>query len=149
LPHLWDHYLAQRVTTLQQITLSHGDCYLTQFLCPHNPASHTTFLVDFDSVSANFGAYDLVYLLPTFWRPEQRHRHEQPLLQQYWRALQQHGVNNYTWDDLLLDYRLMLCYMIFDPIWDHASGAAETYWRPKLHCLTAAYQDLACAELWQ
>jgi thiamine kinase-like enzyme len=145
-PALWDLYLADRFGTFRAITLSNGDCYFIQFLCPTDPEDDTTYLVDFDSVSANLPAYDLVYMFATFWTPEQRNEQgcEQTLLRRYHQALQAHGVSDYAWNDLLTDYRLCVLYMIFDPVWDQTVGASEAYWLPKLRCLTSAFQDLDC-----
>ncbi len=147
LPRLWDRYLARRVTALRQITLSNGDCYLAQFLCPLVPSPpRQTYLIDWQAASANLAAYDLIYLMPTFWTPAQRREsdREMRLLRRYHGALESHGVRRYALEDLLVDYRLMLAYMVFDPIWDQTSGASPTYWWPKLRCLTAAYTDLDC-----
>jgi hypothetical protein len=106
-------------------------------------------MVDFQDVSANIGAYDLVYMLATFWTHAQRHEEglEERLLRRYHNGLLTHGVRDYSWDDLLDDYRLMLALMIFDPIWNQTSGSDEAYWWPKLQCLTSAYRDWHCADL--
>lgn len=147
LPHLWGTYLAPRIAALQNITLSHGDCYLNQFLCPIE--SGQTHIVDFDSVSANFGPYDLVYLMTTVWTPEQRHKanREMQVLHLYHEILQAKGISGYSWENLLTDYRLMISLMIFDPVFDQTNGSRESYWWPKMQCLTGAYQDLYCAAL--
>ena len=153
LPRLWQWYLEPRITAFHNLTLTNGDCYFTQFLChrEHSAVGKSTevYLVDFQAASGNFGAYDLVYLLATFWTPEQRHagEREEQLLRRYHEMLLANGVTGYTWEQLLTDYRLMVAYMVFDPVWDAVSGADESYWRPKLHCLTANYQDLKCVEL--
>ena len=55
-----------------RVTLTHGDCYLGQFLCPRNPKAAPTYIVDFGDVSGNFGPYDLVYAFCTFWTRDQR-----------------------------------------------------------------------------
>ena len=106
-------------------------------------------MVDFPAVSANRGAYDLVYLVATFETPAQRHERdrEAKLLHHYLQTLHACGVGEYSWDALLLDYRLMIAYTIFDPLWDQTSGANQAYWWPKLCCLIDAYRDLECAEL--
>jgi thiamine kinase-like enzyme len=149
LPLLWERQLAPRILGRDQLTLSHGDCYLTQFLVPLAADDPQAVLVDFDSVSANFAAYDLAYLMPTFWTRAQRQdqQREEHLLRQYHTALKDAGVQGYSWETLITDYRLMITLMLFDPIWDQTSGAAERYWRPKLACLVAAYEDWHCAEL--
>ena len=82
--------------------------------------SVVAYLVDFDSVSANFGAYDLVYLMPTFWTRAQRQENDRELrlLERYQQALVARGLSGFSWETLLDDYRLMLTLMIFDPVWD-------------------------------
>jgi hypothetical protein len=47
----------------------------------------------------------------------------------------------------LTDYRMMIIFMIFDPIWNQTTGSPHEYWWPKLRCLSSAFQDLDCAEL--
>jgi hypothetical protein len=149
LPALWERYLARRVAELRHLTMSNGDCYFNQFLCPRDPPNDTTRIIDFQGASANLGAYDLVYLFATFWTPEQRREHnrEERLLRRYLDRLRLHGVRDYSWNDLQTDYRLMIAYMIFDPVWNQTSGSSRDYWWPKLLCLIAAYQDLDCGEL--
>jgi thiamine kinase-like enzyme len=146
---LWDLYLAERFGTMRAVTLSQGDCYFIQFLCPTTPGQDNAYLIDFDSVSANLPAYDLVYMFATFWTPEQRREmgREENLLRRYHNALLAHGVAGYSWHDLMMDYRLCVLYMAFDPVWDQTSGASQAYWLPKLRCLTGAFKDLDCIGL--
>ena len=56
-------------------------------------------------------------------------------------------VAHYTWDDLLLDYRLGVIEWLFVPVQDRADGAGKDYWWPKLQCVAAAFHDLNCADL--
>ena len=65
----------------------------------------------------------------------------------YHRALTDFGVRNYSYYDLVLDYRLMLSYMLFDPVADLVRGSPRAYWWPKLNRLLAAYQDWECAKI--
>ena len=128
--------------------MSNGDCYFAQFLCPKDPADRA-YLVDFQDASANFGPYDLVYMLATFWTSAQRqtdHR-EDRLLRRYHAGLQANGVTGYSWEACLRDYKMMIVFMIFDPVWNQVSGSAQRYWLPKLRCLTDAFQDLNCDKL--
>lgn len=149
LPALWERYLAHRVTAFRHVTLTNGDCYFAQTLCPKEPASGETYLIDFQDVSANFAAYDLVYLFATFWSPRQRRENgrEERLLHRYHEVLHANGVNSYSWDELMTDYRLMVLMMLFDPVWNQTSGSRREYWWPKLQCLTDNYRDLRCDDL--
>lgn len=149
LPRLWDRFLAERLPSRQQITLCHNDCYFAAFLCPRTDEPGQTFIIDWQGPEAGIAAHDLVYLFATFWTPAQRHEgdREERLLRRYHAALVAHGVADYTWDDLARDYRLMLIFLLFLPIWDAVNGSRRAYWWPKLTCLAAAYRDWRCAEL--
>ncbi len=145
-PKLWESLLEPRSRTLSGLTLTHNDCYLTQFLCPKSGQT-PTYLVDFQSACTDFAARDLVYLMATFWTREQRQRYERDVLTHYHQVLLDEGVKGYNLDQLFEDYRLMLIDMVFHPVWDTTYGADPTYWQPKMKCLTDAYRDWRCDEL--
>ena len=153
LPQLWERYLEPRVTNLINLTVTNGDCYFNQFLCPRSLdfTDSQTYLVDFQDASVSLGAFDLVYLLAAFWTPTQRYeqQREENLLRRYLQVLQIHGVTGYDWEALLADYKLMLTLVIFVPVWDHTNGSDKNYWWPKMQCLTGAFQDLNCRELFE
>lgn len=151
LPARWERYLAPRVSALRHLTLTNGDGYFAQFLCPHRPEQpdQRVYLIDYQDASGNFGAYDLIYLFATFWTPQQRTGAdlERSLLRRYWQRLVARGITGYPWEQLVEDYRVMLAYMVFDPVFNAVSGASRAYWEPKLRCLTAAYRDWRCDDL--
>lgn len=150
LPHIWERLLAERVASRSQFTISHGDCYFSQFLCPGaESADNTTYLIDFQGACGDLPAMDLVFLFATFWSAEQRqhHQREHRLLRAYLEALNRHGIGDYTWDNLVADYRIALVFMIFYPVWDAINGSSREYWAPKLRCLTSAAEDWRCGEL--
>lgn len=150
LPLLWERVIGPRVTTLHNLTLCHGDCYLSQFLSPRLPdETAQTYLVDFQDIGANFCAYDLVHLFGIFWTREQRQENnrEERMLRQYHAALQKYGVNGYTWDDLLTDYRMTLIIIALYTVWDQTSGANRDYWWPKMQRVIDNFQDHHCMDL--
>lgn len=85
----------------------------------------------------------------TFWTRAQRHENdrEMRLLRRYRACLTERGITDYSLDQLLDDYRVSIVYMLFRTIWDQTSGASEAYWRPKLDCVVASYQDHECDSL--
>ncbi len=149
LPHLWTRYLADRVGSHRLLTMTNGDCYFSQLLCSRAGSSGRAYLIDFQDATANFAAYDLVYLFATCWTPAQRRSggRERAVLRRYHDQLVANGVSGYGWNMLLQDYRIMIHYMIFDPIWNQTSGAGRNYWRRKLTCLIGAFQDHGCDAL--
>ena len=139
---LWEQGLDERITQRRGLTLTHGDCYLAQFLCPRPGVTAPTYLVDF-GLNADLIGDDLVHMFAFWWTREQRQEGDRELraLRRYHASLLAGGVRDYSWDNLLADYRLALTIMLFYPIWDETNGSAQSYWLPKLHNIVAAYQD--------
>jgi hypothetical protein len=107
----WYDFAAKRVAKNQHLTLIHGDIHW------HNLAFHTSnseiLVFDWETYKRGLGTFDVAYFLhDTYWR-EARQQHEKPLLQQYHNTLIQLGVRNYSWDDLVTDYRLSLVVLLF------------------------------------
>lgn len=149
LPTLWGRSFRSRFDSLRQLTACHSDCYFTQFLCPDDPSVHGTYLTDMEEVCVCLGAEDLVYLIATFWTREQRRENDREIrcLMRYHESLVKHGIENYSWDDLCRDYRLLLIWRVHLPVWDQVNGSTRDYWRPKMQCLADAYRDWNCAAL--
>ena len=150
LPRIWERLLTERMAARRQLTISHGDCYLSQFLCPlPRSPDQNTYLIDFQGACGDLPAMDLVFLVATFWTPEQRHedRREERLLRAYLDALNHLGIQDYHWDNLIADYRIALAFMIFYPVWDAINGSSRDYWEPKMRCLASAADDWGCREL--
>jgi hypothetical protein len=143
LPLLWDEGLGERMTTRRGLTLTHGDCYLSQFLCPRPGVVAPTYLLDFQGSYASLVGDDLVHMFTFWWTREQRREGDRELrcLRRYHDGLLAGGVRDYSWDDLLTEYRRGLTLMLFYPIWDETNGSARSYWLPKLRNVVAAYQD--------
>lgn len=143
LPSLWEQGLCERMTTGRGLTLTHGDCYLTQFLVPRPGVSAPTYLVDFQSACADLIGADLVHMFAFWWTRTQRREGDRELrcLRRYHDGLLACGVRDYAWEELLAEYRLALTIMLFYPIWDETNGSAQSYWLPKLRNIVAAYQD--------
>jgi hypothetical protein len=57
------------------------------------------------------------------------------------------GISNYSFDDLLLDYRRCLVRNLTFPIIFWSRGWARESWRHRLDCALAAYRDFAGVEL--
>jgi len=147
LERLWTPEWEERVARGRGLTLVQGDAYLNQFLVPRDGDGPARVL-DFGDATANPGAWDLAFALATFWTRGQRADggRERALLRSYTRRLTGRGVT-VTEDDVRRDYRWMVAYLVFDPVWNATDGSSRTYWEPKMRCLTAAWHDLDCAAL--
>jgi thiamine kinase-like enzyme len=149
LMHLWQTYTQPRLAAFSHLTLTHGDAYLANFLCPHEGQSGATYLIDWQSPEVYRGASDLVNMCATFWTRQQRAegQREVKVLQQYHRTLQQNGVTGYAWDDLVRDYRYSIVDWLLVPLQDRLEGSSKAYWWPKMQCLAHAFEDWNCADL--
>jgi len=149
LPRYWERYVEPRFRAKSNLTLVHGDAYFANFLSPKLPGADATYLLDWQSYGFDIGAYDLGNLCSTFWTPEQRHedQREEKILRRYYRGLQAQGVKNYSWDDLLTDYKMGLIFWILMPVQDHFGRSNRKYWWPKMQCLVAAFEEWHCEDL--
>ncbi|GCE16136.1 oxidoreductase family protein [Tengunoibacter tsumagoiensis] len=145
-PAYWNRYLAPRLQQNNHLTLLHGDTYFCNFLVPREPLTRPTYLLDWQGPEVHFAGGDLVNLLATCWTREQRQSNGRELqaLRLYYATLTEHGVTNYSWEDLLTDYKIGLIEWLFVCIQDAWEGSAKKYWWPKMQCLVDAFQDWDC-----
>ncbi|GAC1633540.1 MAG: phosphotransferase [Ktedonobacteraceae bacterium] len=149
LPGIWERYLAKRFPTRHQLTFLHTDAYLANFLVPRTDEAGIVYMMDWQLPYIGIGAFDLVIMCASFWTSAQRQENEreETMLRLYLATLHAHGVTNYTWDQLLEDYRLMIIIFLQMAIWDQTNGSSRDYWWPKLQCLLSAARDLDCRSL--
>ena len=96
--------LADYTMSLPQ-TLCHGDFHRRQLLLP--VAEGDPFcVIDWQSVSIDFGPSDLARIILTGLLPGQRKENERTLLTLYHALLLQHGVTDYSFEQFLDQYRL-------------------------------------------
>lgn len=149
LPILWNRHFAPRFSSLSNMTLIHGDAYFNNFLCPIDPTQNNSYLIDWQSPEVHLGPSDLINLCATFWTRAQRHTNhlEERILLRYLDVLYANGVSNYSWRQLLTDYRLELIEWFLIPLQDRNDGSPKDYWWPKMQCLASAFQDWHCLDL--
>jgi hypothetical protein len=149
LPGAWERYLAKRFPTRHQVTFLHTDAYLANFLVPRTQEAGTVYMMDWQLPNLGMGAFDLVLMCASFWTSAQRQENkwEEIMLRRYLWTLHAHGITNYSWDQLLEDYRLMIIIFLQVAIWDQTNGSKRSYWWPKLQCLLSAARDLDCRSL--
>jgi thiamine kinase-like enzyme len=149
LPHLWERYWRPRTVGKRGLTLTHGDAYFSNFLCPNLGTGGGVLLLDWQSPEGYLGASDLANLLATFLNSAQRKEggREDRLLRLYHTTLKQAGVQDYSWQALLLDYRLTILDWLLVPLQDRHDGSRRDYWWPKMQYLMEGFRDWRCAEL--
>ena len=137
----WLRLLDQRA-----LTVIHGDAHTWNFLFPRS-GEGIPYLFDWQLWHLDVGARDLAFMIALHWDRSTRQELELPLLHLYHEELNRAGVSNYSFDDLMLDYRRCAVRNLTFPIISWSRGDPREAWRHRLNCALAAYRDLNCAEL--
>ena len=128
-------------------TLLHGDLHFWNLLFPIHGYNEHLRIFDWNMWDIGRPTGDLAYLLALHWSPERRARLESPLLNDYHRRLNACGIENYSMDTFLLDYRISVIQTLFIPIWQWNKGISPTIWWSHLERGLQAFEGLECAEL--
>ena len=135
-----------RLVDRRFLTVTHGDAHTWNFLYPRS-GQGMPYLIDWQLWHLDVGARDLAFMIALHWDRSVRQELELSLLHGYHEELIKAGINNYSFDDLFLDYRRCLVRNLTLPIIFWARGWARESWRYRLDCALAAYRDLDGAEL--
>jgi hypothetical protein len=104
-------------------------------------------LFDWQLWHVDVGARDLAFLIAQHWSPDRRRELERPVLRRYHARLEAAGVQGYSFDDLLLDYRRGAVRNLTFPLQLWKREMAPEAWYHRLECALAAYRDLDCDEI--
>jgi aminoglycoside phosphotransferase (APT) family kinase protein len=137
----WLRLLDQRA-----LTVIHGDAHTWNFLFPRSGQGQT-YIIDWQLWHLDVGARDLAFMIALHWDRAARQQLELPLLRFYHAQLISAGISNYSFDDLLVDYRRCLVRNLTFPILFWSRGRPRSDWRHRLDYALAAYRDHDCAEL--
>jgi Ecdysteroid kinase-like family len=100
----------QRTNDPAGFTIVHGDVNPGNILYPVNGGK--VYFLDRQpftwSLTTWLGVSDLSYLMVQYWDTERRRHLELSVLEQYHRQLIDNGVADYSWDQLLADYKLCI-----------------------------------------
>src|ERR1044071_8245459 len=135
-----------RLTDQRALTIIHGDAHTWNFLFPRS-GDGAALLIDWQLWHVDVGARDLAFFIALHWYPSRRRELERPLLRYYHDCLLEREVENYSFDELWLDYRRCVVRNLTIPILFWSRGMNPEGWWHQLECALAAYVDLACDEL--
>jgi hypothetical protein len=146
--------LVERTRDGRGFCLVHGDVGAGNVLVP-KLGSDPIYIIDrqpFDwSLTTWLGVYDLAYALVLDWDVEIRRECEKLILRNYHHTLVAQGVEDYSWEQLLLDYRLMVAMCVYIPI-EYCRGGVQDrltpVWMPMLKNALIACDDHDVARLW-
>jgi hypothetical protein len=135
-----------RLTDWHALTIIHGDAHGWNFLFPRS-GEGAALLIDWQLWHVDVGARDLAFFIALHWYPSRRRELERPLIRYYHDCLLEHGVKNYSFDELWLDYRRCAVRNLTIPILFWSRGMNPEGWWHRLECALASYRDLQCDEL--
>jgi thiamine kinase-like enzyme len=136
----------QRVRSMKNLTLCHGDAHAWNFLVPTQPADKV-YLIDWQCWDIGVGMVDLAYFIGLWWPGDRRQQEEIPLLKYYHEQLLRYGVADYKWDDCWNDYRLMCLFNLYFPeVFYRKKFGEETMWN-HLRRASQTIEDHACLDL--
>jgi hypothetical protein len=135
-------------------TLIHGDVGHHNVLVPRH-GDQPIYIIDrqpFDwSLTTWLGVFDLVYAMILDWDVDTRRRLEMSVLKRYYDQLLQGGVNGYSWETLVEDYRLCAAMGVYVAAESFSADVKERWISTTLLMLRrslTACDDLKCGELW-
>jgi thiamine kinase-like enzyme len=128
----------------KNLTLTHGDPHIGNFLYPKDATRDKLRIIDWKSYGVQPGAEDIAGMIAVFWFPERRARFEIPLLKRYHARLLEGGVTGYDWDACWYDYRLAVIKNLLFPAWQWSWGGIVDVWWNHMERIFAAYHDLNC-----
>lgn len=135
-------------------TLIHGDVGCKNVLVPQN-ADRPIYIIDRQpfkwSLTTWLGVYDLAYALVLDWDLETRRQYEIIVLKRYHEHLLKHGVLDYSWEQILNDYKLSVTICVFvatEYFRGGVNGPWVHVWLEMLQRALSACDDLECSMLW-
>lgn len=98
------------------LTLCHGDARLDNFFFAAQPGDPPITVIDWQISLKSVGTYDLGYFMTQSLALDVRREHEQDLLRLYYDTLIADGVADYSYDQMLEDYRWTVLFCIAYPV---------------------------------
>ena len=127
------------------LTLVFEDVHSGNFLYPRR-ASDPLYFVDWEQWRVTISMNDLAYMMALFWSPERRSRLERHYLEHYHARITAQGID-YSRRDMWNDYRLCVMYFLFRPALQWSRGHITEVWWNHYERISAAFEDLRCADL--
>ena len=133
------------------MTLLHGDADSSNVFYPQDPDAHDPLIFDWESCTRGLGVYDICrFVLAPALPPEERRVFEEKLLKRYHNCLIPEGVQDYTWEDCLHDYRLSIIAHLQVPLevtYDWLDGLPHQRALERIAANIVAFEDWECKEL--
>jgi thiamine kinase-like enzyme len=133
-------------------TILHGDYRLDNCFFGTPVGSQSLVVFDWEFCAIGRGTYDAATFINEAFPPLQRRDVEMGLLRMYHSSLVENGIQDYSFEECLLDYRLstlevFVFWVVIGGYCDYEGERATTYLHNALERFNAAIADLDCSEL--
>jgi len=133
-------------------TIIHGDYRLDNCFLGSSSNSQSLVVFDWEFCAIGRGTYDAASFIQEAFSPQQRREVEMGLLHIYHSALVENGVQGYSFEECLLDYRLSMLevfvfWVVVGGYCDFEGDRATTFLHNALDRFNASIADLNCTEL--
>ena len=133
-------------------TILHGDYRLDNCFFGTPVDSQSLVVFDWEFCAIGRGTYDAATFINEAYPPQQRRSVEMGLLRMYHSSLVENGVQGYSFEECLLDYRLstleiFVFWVVIGGYCDYEGKRATKYLHNALDRFNAAIADLNCTEL--
>lgn len=91
-------------------TIIHHDFHLDNLMLDLDGQTNKFAVLDWQFVQLGRGIFDIAWFLSSSVKTEDRRSNEMHFLRMYHDLLVENGVNNYSFDEMLVDYKLTLIY---------------------------------------
>lgn len=133
-------------------TIIHGDYRLDNCFLGTSVDSESLVVFDWEFCVIGRGTYDAATFINEAFPPQQRSNVEMGLLRMYHSSLVESGIQDYSFEECLLDYRLSMLeifvfWVVVGGYCDYEGDRATTYLHNALERFNAAIADLDCTDL--
>jgi hypothetical protein len=133
-------------------TIIHGDYRLDNCFLGSPANSQSMVVFDWEFCAIGRGTYDVASFICEAFPPQQRSSVEMGLLRMYHSILLESGIQGYSFEECLLDYRLSMLeafvfWVVVGGYCDFEGDRATVYLHNTLERFNAAITDLECSEL--
>ena len=145
----WPSRRWENMLSGENMTIVHRDPHRHNFLYPRdNSLDLRSIIIDWDAWRVDHGTVDLAYMMGFHWMMEQRVEQEMGLLQHYHRCLEQYGIEGYSWEECLQDYRISIvrCLVFMLGAWRPGRNHEDVWWKI-VDQGVVTYHDLRCNEI--
>ena len=137
--------------TVPPRTILHGDYRLDNCFFGTPSSSRSLVVFDWEFCARGRGTYDVATFISEAFPPRQRRREEMALLRMYHSLLTEHGIDDYSFEECLRDYRISMLeifvfWIVVGGYCDYEGDRATLYLHNSLERFNAAIADLDCAE---